>query len=95
VRVHLGPMLLSRYVGSPRVDVFAWPLRRVLPPIPIPLMREDPEATLDLQAAFTTAYDRALYAHSLHYRREVVPPLSEADAAWVRERQGSQAGAAT
>jgi hypothetical protein len=82
---------VSRRWDRPRVDVYAWPLRHVLPPIPIPLAREDPEVTLDLQAAFTTAYDRALYAHSLRYRRDVVPPLSEADAAWVRELQGTQA----
>jgi hypothetical protein len=86
---------VSRRWDRPRVDVYAWPLRHVLPPIPIPLAREDPEATLDLQAAFTTTYDRALYAHSLHYRREVVPPLSEADAAWVRELQGAPAGSTT
>jgi hypothetical protein len=86
---------VSRRWERPRVDVYAWPLRHVLPPILIPLAREDPEVTLDLQAAFTTAYDRALYAHSLNYRREVEPPLSEMDAAWVRELLGAPAGSTT
>jgi hypothetical protein len=52
----------------------------------VPLAENDPEATLDLQAVFSTVYDRAGYDYSLNYRRPIEPPLSETDAAWVRER---------
>ena len=41
--------------------------------------------TLDLQAVFTTAYDRAGYDYSLDYRRPVEPPLSDADTAWAQQ----------
>ena len=54
-----------------------------------PLAGDDPDALLDLQAAFTTVYDRSGYDYSLDYRRPVEPPLSEADAAWVQERLSS------
>jgi hypothetical protein len=68
----------------PRVDVYAWPLRHPLPPIPVPLTGGDPDVVLDLQEVFNTVYDRAAYAYSLDYRGAVEPPLTEADAAWVK-----------
>lgn len=50
---------VCRKEGLPQVEVYAWTLRRPLPAIPIPLADGDPDVPLDLQAAFTTAYDRA------------------------------------
>lgn len=76
--------------------VYAWSLRHPLPPIPVPLVETTAEAGLDLQALFTTLYDRAGYDYGLNYRRPLVPPLSEADQTWaqqllVGQRQGTQA----
>jgi Protein of unknown function (DUF4058) len=48
----------------------------------------DNDAWLDLQAIFTTVYDRAGYDYSLDYRRPVEPPLSDAEAAWVSQWVG-------
>ena len=49
-----------------------WPIRlsQKLPVIRIPLRPEDPDATLDLQAVLSTAYDRAGYDLSVDYTRE-------------------------
>jgi Protein of unknown function (DUF4058) len=69
----------------PKTDVYCRSLRDRLPTIPVPLAGEDAEVSLDLQAVFTSVYDRAGYDYSLDYRRPVEPPLSEADATWVRE----------
>ena len=66
----------------------AWSLRRPLPPVPIPLAGADPDVTLDLQAMFTTVYDRAGYDYSLNYRQALVPPLSDADQAWAQQLLG-------
>lgn len=63
--------------------VYAWTLRQPLPPIPVPLDETVPDAVLDLQAIFTTVYDRAGYDYALNYRRPVVPPLSPADQTWA------------
>ena len=68
----------------PQVDVYAWTLQQPLPPIPIPLAGSDPDVILDLQAAFTTTYDRAGYDYSLNYSRAVEPPLAPAVADWRR-----------
>jgi hypothetical protein len=40
---------------------------------------------LDLQGVFTAVYERAGYDYMLDYRREVEPPLSEEDKAWVKQ----------
>lgn len=68
----------------PQVEVYAWTLRQPLPTVPVPLAEEDPDVPLDLQAAFTTAYDRAGYDYALDYHRPVDPPLGPSQADWVR-----------
>lgn len=68
----------------PQVEVFPWTLRQPLPVIPIPLAGDDPDVSLDLQAAFTTTYDRAGYDYALDYRGDVEPPLEPSTADWVR-----------
>jgi hypothetical protein len=66
--------------------VYAWHLPHSLPSIPVPLAGDDPDATLDLQAIFTTVYDRAGYDYALDYERPVEPPLDGTAEAWARER---------
>jgi uncharacterized protein DUF4058 len=77
--------LVARAERRPQAEAYVWSLRQPLPSIPIPLANGDPDVTLDLQAVFTSAYDRAGYDYSLDYRRLVEPPLGEADAGWVQE----------
>jgi hypothetical protein len=77
--------IIARGWRPRRADVYAWSLRQPLPTIPVPLAGEDPDVPLDLQAAFATLYDRAVYAVSLDYRHVIEPPLAEADAAWAQE----------
>lgn len=62
-----------------------WPfgLRDRLPRVAVPLLEDEEDIPLDLQAVFTTTYDRGRYAQQLDYAGEVVPPLSAADAEWV------------
>ncbi len=66
-------------------EVYAWTLREPLPTIPIPLAAGDPDARLDVQAAFTTAYDRAGYDYSLDYQAELTPRLKDSDARWAEK----------
>lgn len=75
---------ICRKQRLPQVDVYPWTLRQRTPVIPIPLAGEDPDVPLDLQAAFTTTYDRAGYDYSLDYQRPVEPPLDSSTADWAR-----------
>ena len=77
--------IVSRGHRRPRADVYPWTLRQPLPTIPIPLKKDEPEVPLDLQAVFTTVYDRARYQLSLNYAAKPGVPLSEADASWQRQ----------
>ena len=78
--------LVGRVGHTPRCQVFGWSLRAKLPLLPIPLLPDDPEATLDLDAAFGSAYDSSFYSRRLPYREPLAPPMREDDNAWVRER---------
>jgi hypothetical protein len=75
--------IVSRQQRRPKVDVFAWSLRDALPEIPIPLQPEDPEAALNIQAAFSIVYDRARYDRSLDYGAALNPAPGPGDSEWV------------
>ena len=80
--------IVSRVERRPRADVYAWTLDHPLPRIPIPLTDGDPDVTLDLQAVFTTTYDRAGYDYALHYERPVDPTLETNQLQWAGQRTG-------
>jgi hypothetical protein len=75
---------------SPKVEVYGWTLHDRLPVIPIPLAAGDPDVPLDLQAAFTTTYDRCGYDYALDYRLPVEPPLEPSASDWVRSVAAKQ-----
>lgn len=76
--------IVSRRGRRPKAAGYAWTLRDRLPTIPVPLKAADPDVPLDLQAAFSTVYDRARYQLSLNYAADLNPPLVEEDAEWCR-----------
>lgn len=83
---------VSRHARFPEVEVFAWSLRDALPNLPIPLAEGEPDAVVNLQAAFTRAYDDGGYDYSLDYTAELSPPAAElsppaaeSDARWIEE----------
>lgn len=68
-----------------KAEVFYWTLKQPLPKIPIPLSPDEDECILDLQALFTTTFDRAGYDYSLNYNEDVVPSFGEAESLWADE----------
>jgi hypothetical protein len=74
---------VSRRDQLPDVEVFAWSLRDKLPRLPIPLAEDDADAIIDLQAAFTIAYDDAGYDYALDYGGSLSPRLSADDEQWL------------
>jgi hypothetical protein len=80
-----GYAIISRAGRRPNAEVYAWPLDHPLPTIPIPLKAADADVPLDLQAAFSTVYDRAAYDLSLDYRASLSPPLDESLARRLQE----------
>jgi hypothetical protein len=68
-----------------RAAVYAWTLRQKMPPIPIPLQKDEQEPTLDLQDALDLSYDRAAYQDSLDYSQSLQPPTRAEDADWLEQ----------
>jgi hypothetical protein len=54
-----------------------------IPPVPIPLLVEDPEPVLDLNVLLAQVYDRARYDLRIDYALPPVPPLDIAVDAWA------------
>lgn len=63
--------------------LYAFGVRDPIPPIPIPLRRDEEEPRLDLNTLLHTLYDQAVYNLRIDYTRPPMPPLEEADAEWA------------
>ena len=76
-------ILVSRSNQRPGADLYLFNLPDAIPGFPLPLRAGDVEPIVDLQALLNTVYDRAAYDITLDYTAQLVPVLSEADAAWA------------
>jgi Protein of unknown function (DUF4058) len=77
--------IVARFERRPEAAVYTWPLRQVLPILPIPLRAPDPDVSLDLGEAFRMTYDRGGYARVMRYGRPLPEslPMSPEDRAWA------------
>jgi len=78
-------IFLSRTQDRPLTDVWPVALREPLPAVPVPLLAGDIDVVLDLQAAFTAAYDLPGYDLIVDYSQPPDVPLTPQDAAWAAE----------
>ena len=81
--------------GTRAVDVWAMSIRDRLPTVPVPLLKGDGPAAVDLGAAFADAYDAAGYDLQIDYAADPPPPEFAADdrawiAALLADRRGNQ-----
>lgn len=77
-------VFVSRANRRPIVEVWPISLRSPLPTVPVPL-RGDPDAPLDLQAIFNSAYDAYGFDLRVDYTRPPEVPLAGEDAQWAEE----------
>ncbi len=77
---------VSRSDDRPRGDVYGRTVRQELPRLPIPLATADPDAFVNLQAAFEDAFDRGDYGELIDYSQPPRAPLAEADRQWAVEQ---------
>src|SRR5262249_54362025 len=76
-------IFLSRAERRPIVEVWPIQLQMHLPVIPVPLLADDPDVTLDVQIALDTVYDAFNYDLSIDYTRPAEIPLVGEDAVWA------------
>ncbi len=74
---------VSRAKKRPQGEAYVWSVRDRLPEVPVPLRNGEPDATLDLEEAVKTAYQRAHYEAEIDYKVPPVPPLAGPDAVWA------------
>ena len=82
---------VSRVERRPDCQVYHWTLPQVLPTIPIPLRPPDADVAINLQAVFTTTYERGRYRPEVDYQAEAPVRVDEATCTWIAGRvQGLQ-----
>lgn len=59
--------IVARAENRPLGDVYAWTMRDLLPPVPVPLRAPDSDIPLDLAEAFALTYDRGGYQRIMRY----------------------------
>lgn len=68
-------VLVARGYRLPIVEVYAWKLGQPMPTVPVPLLREDPDARLNLQEVYETVYARARYDLQLDFSQPLPFPV--------------------
>ena len=74
---------VARAERRPDCDVFAWPIRRALPTIPIPLLAPDPDILIDLGPIYASVYQEANYDRTINYKTPLTLPLAPEDLGWA------------
>jgi len=77
---------VNRWPVRSRYELYPRSLRERLPRLKIPLADDDPDATLDLQAALEQVYLDGRYGRRIRYDQPCEPPLSPEDQSWADER---------
>lgn len=79
--------LLKRAHTDGPYEVWFFNLRDTMPTIAVPLRPPFEDVPLNLQSAFETTFERALYANSIDYAADPPPPeLSADDSLWLQTR---------
>ncbi len=78
---------VTRATAPDRYEIYTATLQKRLPKFKLPLAPDDRDALLDLQAAFTRAYDLGGFAAQIEYKDCPPPdvPLTDAQKAWINE----------
>jgi hypothetical protein len=76
---------VTRATAPDRYEIYTSTLQKRLPKFKVPLAADDRDALLDLQAAFTRAYDLGNFAAQIDYKGPPPAdvPLSDANEAWL------------
>ncbi len=85
LRPYYGLVTVWRYARK-HFEVYPFPLGKRLPRIAIPLLPEDKDVMLDIQAVFDRCYDDAAFVRVIDYTQPPPVPLTEEERQWVAER---------
>jgi hypothetical protein len=83
---------VTRATAPDRYEIYTSTLQKRLPKFKVPLAPDDRDALLDLQAAFTRAFDLGNFAAQIDYKSALHPdvPLSDANETWIDQALRAQ-----
>jgi hypothetical protein len=76
-------ILIFRPRRGREVHLYGFSYKMMIPQIPIPLLPEDPEPSVDLNGILHALYERAGYDLTIDYRQSPRPRLRKADHDWA------------
>jgi hypothetical protein len=79
-------ILVCRSDRRPNAELYRFNLQQAIPPVPIPLIANEPEPLLDLQPLLQRVYQKGRYYLAIDYSKPTIPPLEDSDAEWVAEQ---------
>lgn len=68
-----------------RYEIYTATIQKRLPRFRLPLAADDRDTVVDLQVAFTRAYEQGGFASRVDYSGEPATPMSHEDLEWIRE----------
>jgi len=78
-------LLVARAIAFPRVELWPFSIRDVMPDLTVPLDKGDPDIRIGLKKCLEECYDQGQYQRLVHYDRPPAPPLRKLDAEWAAE----------
>ena len=78
-------VVVARANERAECQVYPCSVRHALPEIDVPLKPPDDDVVVNLQEAFTAAFEHGGYETSIEYSRPPMLPLSEVDLSWATE----------
>lgn len=81
---------VTRASQPERYEIYTATLQKRLPRFRLPLASDDRDTVLDLQAAFSRAFEQGSFLAKIDYKRDPVTALSPEDKTWLGERLKEQ-----
>lgn len=76
---------VTRAAQPDRYEIYTSTMQKRLPRFRLPLSTDDRDTVVDLQVAFTRAYDQGNFSSQVDYTKDPAVPLVDADREWLRE----------
>jgi hypothetical protein len=76
---------VTRATQPERYEIYTATLQKRLPRFRMPLASDDRDTVVDLQVAFTRAFDQGGFAAQIDYQRDPTAPMSDDDRRWLHD----------
>jgi hypothetical protein len=76
---------VTRAAQPDRYEIYTATMQKRLPRFRLPLASDDRDTVVDLQVAFTRAYDQGNFASQVDYAKDPAVPLTDQDRQWLQE----------